>query len=175
MTPLDILFTPSNAAGASDPGSIRRFVLDRLRQKDGRHSFMEPRSFLESSRGSRFEDPQLLSRRLARFVEPMPAKALSERIGCDVRTAENIRRGHWPIARHWAGLIAAFGRDLTEAVFHPDAAQERLAEEVAELEARLAERRAALRVVSEDGRGLASRVAEASARRERRSFERGGE
>lgn len=126
---------------------------------------------VQSMRG----DPQLLSRRLARFVEPMPAKALSERIGCDVRTAENIRRGHWPIARHWAGLIAAFGRDVTEAVFHPDAAQERLAEEVAELEARLAERRAALRVVSESVGSPAPRMAETTARCERRSFARGAD
>lgn len=114
-------------------------------------------------------DPQTLSRRLARFVERFPAKELSEQIGCDVRTAENIRRGHWPIARHWAGLIATFGRDLTEAVFHPDAAAARLEEEVAELEARLADRRAALRVVEEGSRSFAPRVDEAAYRGRSRS------
>lgn len=119
------------------------------------------------------DDPQLLPRRLARFVEPIPAKTLAERIGCDVRTAENIRRGHWPIARHWLGLLTVFGRDITDAVFHPDAAAVRLEQEVAELEARLAERRAALRLVAEGPRSFAPRVAQASAPRERRSFERG--
>jgi len=64
------------------------------------------------------DDPQVLSQRLARFVAPVPAKHLSRLIGCDVRTAENMKRGHWPIARHWAGLIRAFGEDVTEAVFH---------------------------------------------------------
>lgn len=89
-------------------------------------------------------DPQVLSKRLQKFVEPFPAKVLSRRIGCDERTAENIRRGHWPIARHWAGLVAEFGRDLTDAVFHPSAAVERLEREVQTLEKQLAERRAAL-------------------------------
>lgn len=107
-------------------------------------------------------NPRLLSTRLAAFVRPYPAKHLAERIGCDVRTAENIRRGAWPIARHWAGLVAAFGRDITEAVFHPDAAAERLAQEVAELEARLADRRAALGVVAEDARSFAPRGHEAA-------------
>jgi hypothetical protein len=97
------------------------------------------------------DDPQVLSRRLARFVRDVPAKTLAAQVGCDTRTAENIRRGHWPIARHWLGLVRTFGRDLTEAVFHPDAAAARLEEEVAELEAKLAERRAVLAVV-ETGR-----------------------
>lgn len=118
-------------------------------------------------------DPQLLARRLARFVERVPAKELSSRIGCDVRTAENIRQGHWPIARHWAGLLATFGRDLTDAVFHPDAAAMRLQQEVADLEAKLAERRAVLRAVAEGSESGRPGVAESSAWRERRTFDRG--
>lgn len=114
------------------------------------------------------EDPRLLSERLAAFVRPVPAKVLAERIGCDVRTAENIRRGAWPIARHWLGLVAAFGRDVTDAVFHPDAARSRLEQEVADLEARLAQRRTALRVVEEGSRSFSPRVGEAAqARRDR--------
>lgn len=93
-------------------------------------------------------DPQLLSDRLRAFVRPRAdAKTLARLVGCDVRTAENIRRGHWPIARHWAGLVATFGRDLTDAVFHPSAAAARLEAEVRELEQQLADRRAALRDV----------------------------
>jgi hypothetical protein len=105
------------------------------------------------------DDPQILSRRLAAFVRPIPGEgALAEKIGCTERAAENIRRGHWPIARHWAGLVRTFGRDLTECVFHPDAAAARLAEEVAELEAKLAERRAALGVVAKEAQGHRPRV-----------------
>lgn len=87
-------------------------------------------------------DPQLLPARLRTFLKPVPAKELAQQIGCDPRTAENIKQGHWPIARHWAGLVAAFGRDLTDAVFHPDAAIERLEQEVRTLERQLAETRA---------------------------------
>lgn len=94
-------------------------------------------------------NPQILSDRLKDFVRPRAdAKTLARLVGCDVRTAENIRRGHWPIARHWAGLVATFGRDLTDAVFHPSAAAARLEAEVRELEQQLADRRAALRDVA---------------------------
>lgn len=94
-------------------------------------------------------DPQLLSDRLRAFVRPKAdAKTLANLIGCDVRTAENIRRGHWPIARHWAGLVATFGRDLTDAVFHPSEAAARLEAEVRNLEQQLAASKAALRDVS---------------------------
>jgi hypothetical protein len=94
-------------------------------------------------------NPQLLSDRLKAFVRSKAdAKTLARMIGCDVRTAENIRRGHWPVARHWAGLVATFGRDLTDAVFHPSAAAARLEAEVRELEQQLAERRAALGIVA---------------------------
>lgn len=92
------------------------------------------------------DDPQLLQDRLASFVrQRADAKTLARLIQCDVRTAENIRRGHWPTARHWLGLIAAFGADVTEAVFHPDQAAARLEAEVRALEQQLEERKAALR------------------------------
>lgn len=115
------------------------------------------------------DDPQLLTRRLANFVQPYPAKVLAEKIGCTERTAENIRRGHWPIARHWLGLVAVFGRDLTECVFHPDAAAARLAQEVQDLEAKLAERRAALGMVAESARSFAPRRPPGAAHHEDRS------
>ncbi len=90
-------------------------------------------------------DPHILSKRLAAFVKRQgSAKELSDRIGCDVRTAENIREGHWPIARHWLGLLLAFGKDLTDAVFHPDEAAARLELEVAALDQALARKRADL-------------------------------
>lgn len=91
-------------------------------------------------------DRQLLTDRLAAFVRQRgDAKTLARLIRCDVRTAENIRKGHWPNARHWLGLLAAFGHDVTEAVFHPDQAAARLEAEVRQLERQLEERRAALR------------------------------
>ena len=102
-------------------------------------------------------DRQSLQERLAKYVRRFPAKQLAQLIGCDERTAENMRKGHWPIARHWAGLIAAFGRDVTDAVFHPDEAAARLAEEIARLEAELAERRQALGVVGKEDRSFAAR------------------
>ena len=111
------------------------------------------------------DDPQTLSRRLAGFVRPIPAKVLAHKLGCTERTAENIRRGHWPIARHWVGLVRIFGRDVTEAVFHPEAAAERLAKEVADLEAQLDARRARLRMVSEEAAGAGSGLAPVPRRR----------
>jgi hypothetical protein len=93
--------------------------------------------------------PHILRARLADYVRRQGcAKTLARTINCDVRTAENIRSGHWPNARHWAGIVAAFGRDVTDAVFHPDAAAARLEAEVRELEQQLAARRAALRDVA---------------------------
>lgn len=115
------------------------------------------------------DDPRLLQERLARFVSAVPAKTLAERIGCDVRTAENIRRGAWPIARHWIGLVATFGRDVVDAVFIPDAAAVRIEQEVQELEARLAHRRATLRLVAGSSRSFAPRLEEAASRGRSRS------
>jgi hypothetical protein len=115
------------------------------------------------------DDRQVLTRRLSAYVRPVPAKVLAQKIGCTERVAENIRKGHWPIARHWAALVRAFGRDLTDCVFHPDAAYARLTEEVAELEAKLAERRTALRVVEQEARSVAPRHPQAGARAQDRS------
>ena len=109
-------------------------------------------------------DPQVLPARLRRFLAPVPAKHLALAVPCDLRTAENIKSGHWPIARHWAGLVRAFGRDLTEAVFHPDAAAERLEREVAELEAQLATKRAAARALAGNAPRPAQGVAQVSNR-----------
>ena len=94
------------------------------------------------------DDPQTLTRRLARYVHRVPSKELANIMGSTERVAENVRRGHWPQARHFAALVRTFGRDLTEAVFYPDAAAERLEQEVQALEAQLADRRAALRDVA---------------------------
>lgn len=101
------------------------------------------------------DDPQLLSLRLKRFVADIPAKTLSIQIGCDQRTAENIRQGHWPIARHWLGLVLAFGDDVTDAVFHPERAAARLEKELRDLEAELERKRAALRDVQGVRPGMA--------------------
>jgi hypothetical protein len=107
------------------------------------------------------DDPQILPKRLAAFVRPIPAKTLAQRIGCDDRTAENIRRGHWPIARHWSGLIAAFGADVLEAVFGPDVNEThaRLQAEVRELEEELERKRAVLRQARDARARDPSRVA----------------
>lgn len=73
------------------------------------------------------------------------AKHLANRIDCDPRTAERIRKGeHWPTARHWWAITSEFGDDIIEAVFHPEQAAARLEREVADLEAKLAAKRAEL-------------------------------
>lgn len=103
-----------------------------------------------------------LSKMLGRYLRRRTASAkdLARKIGCDPRSAEGYRAGrYWPQAKHWPGLVAAFGRDVTEAVFHPDAATERLAREVAELEQQLADRRAALRMVAQEGPSFRPRLA----------------
>lgn len=94
------------------------------------------------------------------------AKDLARKIGCTPRAAENFRAGrYWPQAKHWAALSLTFGRDLTDAVFHPEVAAERLAQEVAALEEELAEKRAALRQTA----GVAPRLAEVRHRIEDRA------
>ena len=94
------------------------------------------------------------------------AKDLARKIGCTPRAAENFRAGrYWPQAKHWAALSLTFGRDLTDAVFHPEVAAERLAQEVAALEEELAEKRAALRQTA----GVAPRLAEVRHRVEDRT------
>lgn len=88
-------------------------------------------------------NPHLLSERLAAYLRRRTnAKGLARQIGCDPRTAENVLAGHWPNARHWLGIVSAFGADVTEAVFHPQDAVARLETEVERLERELADTRA---------------------------------
>lgn len=88
-------------------------------------------------------NPHVLSERLAAYLRRRTnAKGLARSIGCDPRTAENMLQGHWPNARHWLGIVSAFGADVTEAVFHPQDAVARLETEVERLERELADTRA---------------------------------
>lgn len=67
------------------------------------------------------DDPRSLQTRLAAFVAgKATAKQLARLLESDVRTAENIRRGHWPQAKHFAAIVRAFGRDVIDAVFTPE-------------------------------------------------------
>ena len=67
------------------------------------------------------DDPQRLQARLAAYVRPRASsKQLARLLGSDERTAENIRRGHWPQARHFASIVRAFGSDVLDAVFNPE-------------------------------------------------------
>lgn len=105
-------------------------------------------------------DSRLLSDRLALFLrQRVNAKTLAREIGCDQRTASNILSGTWPGARHWLGIVRAFGHDVTEAVFHPQAAIERLEREARRLEAELQEARARAAVDQGFAPGSAGRVA----------------
>ncbi len=75
------------------------------------------------------DDPRSLQTRLASFVAGrVTTKQLARLLGSDVRTAENIRRGHWPQAKHFAAIVRAFGRDVIDAVLSPeiDAVEARL-------------------------------------------------
>lgn len=109
-------------------------------------------------------NPQLLSARLGAFLRRREtAKGLARRIRCDRRTAENIMSGHWPGARHWLGILNAFGRDVTDAVFHPDDAASRLEEEVERLERQLAETRVRAAEVKSFAPGAGGSVATAPA------------
>lgn len=67
------------------------------------------------------DDPRSLQTRLACFVAGRTTtKQLARLLDSDVRTAENIRRGHWPQAKHFAAIVRAFGRDVIDAVFSPE-------------------------------------------------------
>lgn len=67
------------------------------------------------------DDPTILLKRLAAYVEPYPAKKLSRWFGCTESTAENFKRGtSWPNARHWKLIVRHFGRDVLAAVFDPE-------------------------------------------------------
>jgi hypothetical protein len=75
------------------------------------------------------DDPRSLQTRLAAFVAGRAtAKQLARLIKSDVRTAENIRRGHWPQGRHFSAILRAFGQDVIDIVLNP---------EIADVEARL--------------------------------------
>jgi hypothetical protein len=79
-------------------------------------------------------DPRTL---LGAFFSRRTADAadLAKLIRCDKRTARNYRDGrYWPQAKHWVGIVAAFGEDVTQAVFHPEAAIARLEKEARERE-----------------------------------------
>lgn len=117
-------------------------------------------------------DPQVLSKRLGIFLrDRVSARELSDRINCDIRTAENLRRGHWPMARHWLGLVVAFGEDVTEAVFHPERAAERLEREIRDLEEQLAARKAAHEQVAGEALNTSPRRAKALAALQNRAAE----
>lgn len=97
------------------------------------------------------DDPKILLRRLADYVEPYPAKRLARWCGCTEKTADAFRRGEsWPNARHWRLIVQHFGRDILAAVFEPeiDETLARLRREERELREKLHEietrRRAAL-------------------------------
>lgn len=67
------------------------------------------------------DDPRRLQTRLSVFVaERTTAKQLAKLIDSDIRTAENIRRGYWPQAKHFAAIVRAFGRDVIDVVFNPE-------------------------------------------------------
>lgn len=67
------------------------------------------------------DDPTILLKRFAAYVEPYPAKKLSRWFGCTESTAENFKRGTgWPNARHWRLIVRHFGRDILAAVFEPE-------------------------------------------------------
>lgn len=112
-----------------------------------------------------------LSGMLGRFLSrrTRSAKDLARLIGCDPRTAEGFRAGrHWPQAKHWLGLVAAFGEDVTEAVFHPERAVERLEREARELEAKAEERRRLARQMEGQAHSFAPGLAKARPRHEDR-------
>lgn len=67
------------------------------------------------------DDPRILLRRQAQYLEPYPAKKLARWIGCTEKTADAFRRGEsWPNARHWRLIVRHFGRDILAAIFDPE-------------------------------------------------------
>lgn len=123
------------------------------------------------------DDPRRLQSRLSRFVaERASAKQLARLIDSDVRTAENIRRGYWPQARHFAAIVHAFGRDVIDAVFNPelDAVEARLEAEERHARQVYLAARAARQAVLRAPEGLEDPLLP-FAELERRSFDGGGE
>jgi hypothetical protein len=83
------------------------------------------------------DDPRSLQTRLAEFVATRAtAKQLARLLKSDVRTAENIRRGHWPQGRHFSAILKAFGRDVIDIVLNPEIADVELRLEAEERHAR---------------------------------------
>lgn len=117
------------------------------------------------------EDPQILLKRLSAFAKARgSAKEFARAAGCDVRTAENMRRGvSWPNARHFLSLWLTFGDDFVEALLHPERAKLRLQKEVDDLARQLAEKKAALELADGEGRSFAPRRSKALARHEDRA------
>lgn len=106
------------------------------------------------------DDPTILLKRLAEYVEPYPAKKLSRWFGCTESTAENFKRGaSWPNARHWQLIVRHFGRDILAAVFEPeiDETLARLRREERELREKLHEIEARRRKALGDLAGLEER------------------
>lgn len=67
------------------------------------------------------DDPTILLKRFAAYVQPYPAKKLSKWFGCTEDTAEKFKGGvSWPNARHWRLIVRHFGRDILAAVFDPE-------------------------------------------------------
>lgn len=92
------------------------------------------------------------------------AKELARRIGCDPRTAEGFRAGrYWPQAKHWIGIVAEFGADCTDSVFHPAETALRLEKEIRDLEQQLAARKAAHRQAAVEAKAASPRAAKAVA------------
>jgi len=107
------------------------------------------------------DDPKILLKRLADYVEPYPAKKLARWIGCTEKTADHFRKGtSWPNARHWRLIVQHFGRDVLAAVFEPeiDETLARLRREERELREKLHEiearrRKAACDLAGDEERG----------------------
>ena len=105
------------------------------------------------------ENPQSLSGRLGQFLrDRLSAKQLSELIDCDIRTAENLRRGTWPIERHYQRLKDTFGKPFVAALHWPDEEAARIEDECRELEQRLREKLALKRSL-QTGSGLPAPMA----------------
>jgi hypothetical protein len=109
-------------------------------------------------------NPQSLSERLGAFLrQHTTAKTLATIIKCDIRTAENLRRGVWPIERHFEALRQTYGRPLLAALFWPDEEAARIEEECRELAELLEHRRMAARALAASAGGsTASRAASSS-------------
>ena len=98
---------------------------------------------------SRNDPTHLLGAYLRRQFPTGAAKQTARVADCDPRTAEGYVEGRrWPNARHWARLAATFGADITDAVFHPEAAAERLQRECDVLAQELETKRAAARALT---------------------------